>query len=172
MSIPLVNIQGENYDIALIKNVLNCFKLFIYFFIRNFRSVNQFNAILVVAGETATETDWNKKLLNLCLDIFVGGKDNSIMNIRMSPYSMHRKYKIEFFHRLVDTVINFQKKDFLIWQHHNIFYHIYELKAVSSSVILKNFTDLETLYCVMKYQWWFLYRKFETYNKYEFFFNL
>ncbi|GBL88799.1 hypothetical protein AVEN_158922-1 [Araneus ventricosus] len=58
-------------------------------------------------------------------------------------------YKTGFFYRLLDTAINSLQPRFPQLQHYNSYfcflYHIYELKDVSSSVILLNFKDLETI---------------------------
>ncbi|GBM39489.1 hypothetical protein AVEN_104221-1 [Araneus ventricosus] len=59
------------------------------------------------------------------------------------------KYKIDSFYHLIDAAINSLEQRFSQLQHHNScfcsLYHIYELKVISSSVILANFKDLEIL---------------------------
>ncbi|GBO29126.1 hypothetical protein AVEN_7598-1 [Araneus ventricosus] len=62
---------------------------------------------------------------------------------------VQEKYKVEFCYHLVDPAIISLEQRFFQQQRHNsyfcFFYHIYELKDVSSYVTLANCKDLETI---------------------------
>ncbi|GBN04663.1 hypothetical protein AVEN_98245-1 [Araneus ventricosus] len=113
---------------------------------QNLRSDNHFNAILVDAGEMASEVDADKNFESIpkhrVRQLVYENQGESIIRCT------EKIQNLILFH-LVDTAINSLELRFSQLQHHNSYFcfsqHIYELKDVSSSVILVICKDLETI---------------------------
>ncbi|GBM42958.1 hypothetical protein AVEN_140834-1 [Araneus ventricosus] len=111
----------------------------------NLRSDNRFNDIRRNGdGEMASEVDADKNFESIpkhrVRQLDYENQDEPIIDAQ-------EIYKIEFFYHLFDTAINsLEQRFFLAAQQLLLFlYHIYELKDVSSSVILADYKDLETI---------------------------